>query len=87
MISDQRFGSIVVSILIIIAYSVTLFLVLFRPENTALAKILEIMAGSIIANATTVVSYWVGSSSSSRSKDERIANLTPPATPPSEVKP
>jgi hypothetical protein len=45
-----------------------------------------LVVGAAIANATTVVNYWLGSSSGSQKKDDTIAaqaiNPSPPAAPP-----
>ena len=41
-----------------------------------------LVVGAAIANATTVVNYWLGSSSSSKAKDDTIAASLPvPPTP------
>lgn len=42
-------------------------------------KSLDLLLGAAAANATTVVSFWLGSSSSSRAKDATIAQITGPA--------
>lgn len=41
-------------------------------------KSLDLLLGAAAANATTVVSFWLGSSSSSRAKDATIAQITGP---------
>jgi len=38
-------------------------------------SLLLLVVGAVIANATTVVNYWVGSSSGSQKKDDTISRM------------
>lgn len=40
-------------------------------------QIFNIVVGAIVANGTTIVQYYLGSSASSAKKDEVVANLLP----------
>lgn len=42
--------------------------------------ILNIVVGAIVANGTTIVQYYLGSSASSNKKDEVVAALLPKAS-------
>lgn len=48
---------------------------------------LGILLGAASANATTVVNYWLGSSSSSKNKDATIAQMSTTQVVPSVVAP
>ncbi len=52
-------------------------LMLLLPPGSAKSTyaVLNVLLGSLTAMATSVVSYWVGSSVGSARKDDRIANL------------
>lgn len=52
------------------------FVVAFLSKDQAN---LGLLIGASIANFTTVVSYWVGSSAGSQKKDEIIAASSPPS--------
>ena len=58
--------------------ALTLSLTHALPDN---ATALNLLLGALAAHATTTVSYWVGSSSGSASKNAALfASLLPPAT-------
>jgi hypothetical protein len=50
------------------------------PESATVANMLM---GTLAAMATSVVSYWVGSSAGSARKEERLAQTARPAVDPS----
>ena len=55
-------------------------LMLLLPPGSAKSTyaVLNVLLGSLTAMATSVVSYWVGSSVGSARKDARLANLIGP---------
>ena len=63
-------GEISVSVLWIGLVGAALF-VAFALKNT---EMLLLIVGAIIANGTTIVNYWLGSSSGSKRKDAVIAS-------------
>lgn len=74
----QRNGSVIISTIVAAGFVIVLWLLLSRPLAIAESTldILKIMLGALGANFTTVVSYWLGSSSGSRDKDATISVLT-----------
>lgn len=79
----QHWGAIIVSIVSLVTFTGAL-IVAFVVKDEGL---LNLTVGAAIANATTAVGYWLGSSSSSASKDRLIANgkgPTQPSIPPQE---
>lgn len=72
--NDTRIlGAIAVSVVALVTFSGVLIAVFFF-KNTDL---LPIAVGAAIANATSVVQYWIGSSSGSAKKDDIIASKGP----------
>lgn len=72
----ERWGIVVISIVVLVVYGAMLgCLLTFTIPPSALA-LANIMLGSLSTMATAVVQYWVGSSSSSRSKDSMLAEAT-----------
>lgn len=71
--AGHLWGSSIVSI-----YALTIFLAAMVIAYLMKNEVLIVALLSVAAtNATTVVSYWVGSSSSSAKKDILIASQTP----------
>jgi hypothetical protein len=68
-----RFGAILTSLVTMLAFAVALVFAYIYKDTQNLSLII----GAIIANATTVVSYWLGSSSGSARKTEIIASTVP----------
>lgn len=62
---------------IVLGFFALLYVLIFvtiPPENK---DIMNTVVGSLIASFSSVVGYYFGSSASSKSKDELIANSTP----------
>ncbi len=85
----SEWGAVIVSLVALAAYVVALVL----AKVYAQADIFNTLCGVAAANATTVISYWVGSSFGSAKKTDTIAAIAtgapppvpaPPATPPTE---
>jgi hypothetical protein len=73
--SSIAWGAPVVSALVLITFAAVMTLALTRSLPAGSETILNMLLGSLAAMATSVVSYWVGSSAGSARKDEHIARL------------
>ena len=73
--SPMAWGAAIVSVVVLTTFAGAMLMTLLRaiPENAE--PVLNVLLGSLTAMATSVVSYWVGSSVGSARKDARIANL------------
>jgi hypothetical protein len=65
----RTYGSIAVSALIASGFILALVISYLSQDQTNTS----LLVGAIIANFSTAVSYWLGSSAGSRSKDDVIA--------------
>ena len=68
-------GAPIVSTLVLITFATVMSLALTRTLPTGSETILNMLLGTLAAMATSVVSYWVGSSAGSARKDEHLAKL------------
>jgi hypothetical protein len=66
-------GAIAVSVVALVTFTGSLVVAFFSKD----AGMLNLTVGAAIANATTAVGYWLGSSSGSAKKDETIAAVVP----------
>jgi hypothetical protein len=73
--SKIAYGASVVSALVLITFAVVMTLAFTRSLPTGSETILNMLLGSLAAMATSVVSYWVGSSAGSARKDVQLARL------------
>lgn len=74
--NTEKLGSVVVSVIVSIAFGVACWLVLTRvgiPDNA----LTQMMCGYLAAKFGTVVDYWMGSSAGSKAKDQVIAAQAP----------
>jgi hypothetical protein len=69
------YGAPVVSAIVLATFAVVMALALLHTMPAGSETILNMLLGSLAAMATSVVSYWVGSSAGSARKDEHIAQL------------
>jgi hypothetical protein len=76
-------GAIIVSITTLVIFVASFVVAYLLNSETALV----LLFGTAAANATTVVAYWVGSSSGSQKKDETIAGLYKASTTTSDPSP
>ena len=74
--SKIAYGAPVVSSLVLLTFAIVMALAFTRRLPDGSETILNILLGSLTAMATSVVSYWVGSSAGSARKDAHIAELT-----------
>ena len=75
--SRIAWGAPVVSVLVLIAFATTAFLVLWRGIPTGAEGVASVMLGYVGGMATAVVGYWVGSSAGSARKSELLAGGKP----------
>ncbi len=73
--SPIAYGALVISAIVLISFGTVMTLTLTRTIPAGSDTILNVLLGSLAAMATSVVSYWVGSSAGSARKDDRIARL------------
>jgi hypothetical protein len=73
--SKIAYGAPVVSALVLMTFAVVMTLAFTRSLPAGSETILNMLLGSLAAMATSVVSYWVGSSAGSARKDEHLAQL------------
>jgi hypothetical protein len=71
--SAIAWGAPVVSAVVMVTFGMMLTLVLMRALPPGSESLANVMLGALSTMASSVVGYWVGSSSSSHSKDTTIA--------------
>ena len=69
--TTMTWGAIAVSVLVCLIFVVAFAVAYFSHDTTSLS----LLVGAAIANFSTSVSFWLGSSAGSQKKDERIAQL------------
>lgn len=73
--SAMAWGAPVVSLVVLITFGAVMSLVLFRAIPAGSETVLNVLLGTLGAMATSVVSYWVGSSVGSARKDDRLSKI------------
>ena len=73
--SPIAYGALVVSAIVLLSFGTVMTLTLTRAIPAGSDTVLNMLLGSLAAMATSVVSYWVGSSAGSARKDDHIARL------------
>lgn len=76
-------GAIAISVVSLITFTASLVVAFFLKDP----GLLNLTVGAAIANATTAVGYWLGSSSGSQKKDETIAAAVAQPSPPAQGHP
>ena len=74
--SGIAWGAPVVSIVVLLTFGRAVAMTLLRAMPAGAEAVLNVLLGTLGAMATSVVSYWVGSSAGSARKDARLASLT-----------
>jgi hypothetical protein len=70
------YGRVVISVVVVIGFiGITVIYMTRKLEGAPVPELLSILLGSLATNFTSVVGYWIGSSSSSSSKDDTIQNM------------
>jgi p-aminobenzoyl-glutamate transporter AbgT len=70
----------IVSGLVLLTFGSVMLLVLVYGIPAGTDTVANMLLGTLAAMATSVVSYWVGSSAGSARKEDRLAQLTRPTT-------
>jgi hypothetical protein len=65
-------GAIIVSVVTLLTFSGALVVAFYIKETDVGKSLLQLIVGAAIANATTAVGFWLGSSSGSQKKDDVI---------------
>ena len=73
--SAMAWGAAVVSAIVLLTFGAVLTLTLLRSLPSSAEPVLNVLLGTLSAMATSVVSYWVGSSVGSARKDDRLASI------------
>jgi hypothetical protein len=77
MLELNNWGRVLVSVIVVAGFlAVTLLYMTQKLNGAAVPEILSILLGALATNFTAVVSFWIGSSSSSSAKDSTIKNLS-----------
>ena len=73
--SPMAWGAAIVSCLVLATFAAVVALALLHTLPTNAEPVLNVLLGTLSAMATSVVSYWVGSSVGSARKDARLASM------------
>ena len=73
--SGMAWGAAVVSVLVLLTFGAVVSIALTHALPANAEAVLNVLLGTLGAMATSVVSYWVGSSAGSARKDARLASL------------
>lgn len=76
MKDSAKLGAIIVSITILIGFIMLSFLAMKPDTANVRQEVVLFLLGSWSGLAVTVVGYWVGSTISSKQKDDTIANIS-----------
>lgn len=70
----NNFGRVLVSLIVVGGFMVVVYMFLTEKlAGNAPGETLTILVGALASNFTSVVSYWIGSSSGSTAKDEQLS--------------
>jgi hypothetical protein len=72
--SGLAYGSVVVSVVIVVAFGWATYSVLTNHLSTSDGQFGSVLVGTLAAMATQVANYWLGSSLGSASKNRLLAN-------------
>ena len=76
--SGIAWGAPVVSVVVLVTFAVVMTLAFLKDVPPQSEQVVNVLLGALATMATSVVSYWVGSSAGSDRKDEHIARLAKP---------
>lgn len=71
--SPLQWAPSIVSVVVTVFFALTITFLIFWPTKAENKDLLNICVGALVAGFSTVISFWLGSSQSSRSKD--LTNL------------
>lgn len=80
MIGDS-IGRLIVSVAIIVCFFGYQYIIIKTPIQSEMRDVVLQVSGGLIGLLATVVNYYVGSSSGSKSKDKVIGDVLPKAPP------
>ena len=72
--SRLAWGAAVVSLVVLVTFGTVMALALFLAIPPGSEAVLNVLLGTLAAMATSVVSYWVGSSAGSARKESLLSN-------------
>lgn len=72
--SGLAYGSVVVSVVIVVGFAVTTYAVLTSHLSTLDGQFGSVLVGTLAAMATQVANYWLGSSQGSNAKNALLAS-------------
>lgn len=76
MLELNNWGRVLVSTIVVFGFvGVTVLYMTRKLDGGAVPEILSILLGALATNFTSVVSFWIGSSSSSAAKDKTIDHV------------
>ena len=75
--SAIAWGAPVVSVVVMLSFGVLAGVVLFHQVPEGSQALANVLLGALAGMATTVVSFWMGSSAGSAAKSEMLANSVP----------
>jgi hypothetical protein len=76
MFDLNNWGRVITSVIVVTGFiTITLLYMTQKLNGNAVPEILSILLGALASNFTSVVQFWIGSSSGSASKDSTIQNL------------
>ena len=70
---NSKVGPIVVSVIVAITFGVVLYVLLTKSVPGSDSDLMKILTGGLSAKFSDIVSFWTGSSSGSKAKDDIIA--------------
>lgn len=75
MFDLNNWGRVLISVIVVFGFiAITVLYMTKKLEGAPVPEILSILLGALATNFTSVVGFWIGSSSSSAKKDEALAN-------------
>lgn len=74
--SGIAWGAPVVSVVVLVTFGAVMALAFTKAVPPQSEQVVNLLLGALATMATSVVSYWVGSSAGSARKDEHIARLS-----------
>lgn len=70
----NNIGRVLVSLVVVMGFMVTTYMFLTaKASGVSPGETLTLLVGALASNFTSVVSYWIGSSSGSTAKDEQLS--------------
>ncbi len=75
--SPVQWAAPIVSVVVLVTFGAVMFLALTRSLPAGSETLLNMLLGTLAAMATSVVSYWVGSSAGSQQKTDLLFRSTP----------